>query len=91
MCSEFSSLGVLLDHETSNVLLACGSTQMCRLVHGVLCLFLLQLLSNALFYLQGRSSPPFGTSLAPEVAPALAAEGVAEHPAPSYSNMEEVD
>lgn len=41
---------------------------------------------------------PFGSGLAPEGAPALAAEGLperfaspAERPAPSYSSMEEVD
>lgn len=51
----------------------------------------LSFLSNPLFYLQGISSPSFGSSLTTDVAPALAPEGVAEHPAPSYSNMEEID
>uniref|UniRef100_A0A8C5S9Q9 ubiquitinyl hydrolase 1 n=1 Tax=Laticauda laticaudata TaxID=8630 RepID=A0A8C5S9Q9_LATLA len=40
---------------------------------------------------QGISAPSFGPSLTTDVAPALAPEGVAEHPAPSYSNMEEID
>ncbi|XP_054071946.1 ubiquitin carboxyl-terminal hydrolase 19 isoform X7 [Rissa tridactyla] len=47
---------------------------------------------------QGLPPVPFGSGLAPEGAPALAAEGLperfaspAERPAPSYSSMEEVD
>uniref|UniRef100_A0A8B9TIS6 Ubiquitin carboxyl-terminal hydrolase 19 n=1 Tax=Anas platyrhynchos TaxID=8839 RepID=A0A8B9TIS6_ANAPL len=47
---------------------------------------------------QGLTPVPFGSGLAPEGAPALAAEGLperfaspAERPAPSYSSMEEVD
>ncbi|KAK2529431.1 hypothetical protein Q9233_006942 [Columba guinea] len=47
---------------------------------------------------QGLPPMPFGSSLATEGAPALAAEGLperftspAERPAPSYSSMEEVD
>lgn len=50
------------------------------------------------FCLQGLPPMPFGSSLATEGAPALAAEGLperfaspAERPAPSYSSMEEVD
>uniref|UniRef100_A0A8V0ZPC5 ubiquitinyl hydrolase 1 n=1 Tax=Gallus gallus TaxID=9031 RepID=A0A8V0ZPC5_CHICK len=47
---------------------------------------------------QGLTPVPFGSGLAPEGAPPLAAEGLperfaspAERPAPSYSSMEEVD
>lgn len=50
------------------------------------------------FCLQGLPPVPFGSGLAPEGAPALAAEGLperftspTERPAPSYSSMEEVD
>lgn len=65
-----------------------GSREVCSIVH---CL-------TAAFCLQGLTPVPFGSGLAPEGAPPLAAEGLperfaspAERPAPSYSSMEEVD
>lgn len=51
-------------------------------------------LTCVVFWLQGVTAGPFAPGAAPEVAPDAVPDhfaGAAERPAPSYSNMEEVD